>query len=366
MLAGVVRPLPSFTLLVRENASTGRAAWSVATTGTRRTRPFKLSTLQYPSKREIQPAWLTTRRRRLSVSATAGDVETTRGGRLTVFESGSEDRKIWVRDNEKRCVAPVGDAWSVSDLADCLESDLGLKGPISFSNNADTLASVALSRPEGITITLGNGQACNLSLSNVQNRSNPELVDLGSELELLCAKQNLLRAIEAHQSVAISRNEFETEFASEIVRLTSISHENTDAVLKTLSAAGVVALDAKFERVIIHPKIWLQLAERFEDRAPFKPAPSPSLNHVKRNEEEEDAVHSSPLAAPLRWGITTSVVGLYSYLFYLTYSYLSWDIVEPITFFVASGLSLMGYFWWLLTSSDLSYSSVLRFFLKRK
>eukprot|EP01138_Halocafeteria_seosinensis_P007718 gb/GECG01007886.1/.p1 GENE.gb/GECG01007886.1/~~gb/GECG01007886.1/.p1 ORF type:complete len:437 (+),score=58.76 gb/GECG01007886.1/:1-1311(+) len=43
---------------------------------------------------------------------------------------------------------------------------------------------------------------------------------------------------------------------------------------------------------------------------------------------------------------------------YLTFEYLSWDIMEPVTYFTASGIAIFGYWWWLFTNTDFRYEAI--------
>mmetsp|Transcript_26581 Transcript_26581/g.42599 ORF Transcript_26581/g.42599 Transcript_26581/m.42599 type:complete len:282 (+) Transcript_26581:240-1085(+) len=62
----------------------------------------------------------------------------------------------------------------------------------------------------------------------------------------------------------------------------------------------------------------------------------------------------------VRWAMLAGVTTVQGVLFYMTFFYLSWDIVEPITYFVGSTTNLLALLWYIKTSSSLSYGSVLR------
>lgn len=48
---------------------------------------------------------------------------------------------------------------------------------------------------------------------------------------------------------------------------------------------------------------------------------------------------------------------------WLTFEYLSWDIVEPITYFTGVGFSIAAYFWWLYSSKRLRFETFTRFII---
>mmetsp|Transcript_19598 Transcript_19598/g.32233 ORF Transcript_19598/g.32233 Transcript_19598/m.32233 type:complete len:310 (+) Transcript_19598:1163-2092(+) len=65
-----------------------------------------------------------------------------------------------------------------------------------------------------------------------------------------------------------------------------------------------------------------------------------------------------PRLRAVRWGLATGVLSVSGALFYLTFFFLSWDIIEPITYFVGSSVTITGYFWWLCFHSDLGLSTI--------
>lgn len=51
----------------------------------------------------------------------------------------------------------------------------------------------------------------------------------------------------------------------------------------------------------------------------------------------------------------TAGVGFYAYL---TFDYLSWDIMEPVTYFTGEAVVLLAYFWWLATNTEFEYEAM--------
>lgn len=102
------------------------------------------------------------------------------------------------------------------------------------------------------------------------------------------------------------------------------------------------------------------------------------LLKAERLEEEKNAVRRE-LAPTLRlkenldsqarvtvsrcmWGLSALVVSGAGGYWYLSYVYLSWDIMEPVTFFTALGVSTLSYAWWMFTNKDLQHSNIFDFF----
>ena len=50
-----------------------------------------------------------------------------------------------------------------------------------------------------------------------------------------------------------------------------------------------------------------------------------------------------------RWGGAVGLLGGVAYLWRLTYYELSWDIMEPVTYFIGSSFAIVAYFWWLMS-----------------
>lgn len=102
------------------------------------------------------------------------------------------------------------------------------------------------------------------------------------------------------------------------------------------------------------------------------------LQQARRIEGEKEAVRRE-LAPTLRlkenldsqakvtvsrcmWGLSAVVVSGAGGYWYLSYCYLSWDIMEPVTFFTALGVSTLSYAWWMFTNKDLQHSNIFDFF----
>ncbi|CAB1114232.1 unnamed protein product [Ectocarpus sp. CCAP 1310/34] len=102
------------------------------------------------------------------------------------------------------------------------------------------------------------------------------------------------------------------------------------------------------------------------------------LLQAERLEEQKNAVRRE-LAPTLRlkenlesqarvtvsrcmWGLSALVVSGAGGYWYLSYVYLSWDIMEPVTFFTALGVSTLSYAWWMFTNKDLQHSNIFDFF----
>lgn len=57
--------------------------------------------------------------------------------------------------------------------------------------------------------------------------------------------------------------------------------------------------------------------------------------------------------------------GAYVVLWDLTYNSLSWDIMEPVTYFLATGIGMGSMLWWLLTNIEYEYTNVIDLLQKR-
>jgi hypothetical protein len=44
--------------------------------------------------------------------------------------------------------------------------------------------------------------------------------------------------------------------------------------------------------------------------------------------------------------------------YWLTYIYLSWDLMEPVTYFTFNFFSVVAYFWWFRTNTNYSYPAL--------
>jgi len=132
---------------------------------------------------------------------------------------------------------------------------------------------------------------------------------------------------------------------SELEKVSPIGKTDLNAYLQSLHDTGIVFWDKSRDLILVRP---YNAYDYMEKRMT-------SSSHSKKENS----------AGAVRWGIAASVLGGSGFLFYLTYFYLSWDIVEPITFFVGSSLSIVGYFWWLFTETPLQYNRILRIALQR-
>ncbi|CAM9710798.1 unnamed protein product [Ectocarpus sp. 12 AP-2014] len=99
-------------------------------------------------------------------------------------------------------------------------------------------------------------------------------------------------------------------------------------------------------------------AERLEEE---KNAVRRELDPTLRLKENLDS-QARVTVSRCMWGLSALVVSGAGGYWYLSYVYLSWDIMEPVTFFTALGVSTLSYAWWMFTNKDLQHSNIFDFF----
>lgn len=57
-------------------------------------------------------------------------------------------------------------------------------------------------------------------------------------------------------------------------------------------------------------------------------------------------------------GVLVSYSGMMGFMVTMTYSVLSWDIIEPVTWALGQGAVISGYAWWLLTRKELEFENM--------
>lgn len=63
------------------------------------------------------------------------------------------------------------------------------------------------------------------------------------------------------------------------------------------------------------------------------------------------------------FGGLTGVFGLY---LYLTYVELSWDIMEPVSYFTGGAVVTLAYAWWCATKKEYEYENIYQHFLQKR
>ncbi|KAK4741131.1 hypothetical protein SAY87_024719 [Trapa incisa] len=140
------------------------------------------------------------------------------------------------------------------------------------------------------------------------------------------------------------------------------------AFARVLDEAGIILLFR--DKVYLHPDKIVDLVRK---AVPLPLALTPEddpireeLKKLQAMKQEIDALAHKQVRCIL-WsglGFTVLHIGL---LFRLTFWDLSWDIMEPITFFCASAGLVIGYAYFLFTSRDPSYEDVMqRLFCSRQ
>mmetsp|Transcript_18801 Transcript_18801/g.22934 ORF Transcript_18801/g.22934 Transcript_18801/m.22934 type:complete len:433 (-) Transcript_18801:179-1477(-) len=88
------------------------------------------------------------------------------------------------------------------------------------------------------------------------------------------------------------------------------------------------------------------------------------LHELEANKEKAEMLARKRADQYFNAGLIISVTGV-SILFYSTFFYLSWDIVEPVTFFISYGFSIAGYFWWFLSGTQPKYGAIHQHLFRR-
>ncbi|GLJ37094.1 hypothetical protein SUGI_0751820 [Cryptomeria japonica] len=144
------------------------------------------------------------------------------------------------------------------------------------------------------------------------------------------------------------------------------SDEEAEDFAKALDAAGVILIFRN--KVYLHPE---KVAELVMNAVPLALAPEDDhrkqeLEKLQKEKEEIDRIARRHVRIVLWTGLCC--LSMQTALFFrLTFWELSWDVMEPIAFFVTTGGLLLGYMYFLITSRDPSYQDVMtRLFLSKQ
>ncbi|PIN14657.1 hypothetical protein CDL12_12714 [Handroanthus impetiginosus] len=144
------------------------------------------------------------------------------------------------------------------------------------------------------------------------------------------------------------------------------SGDEATAFARVLDEAGVVLLFR--DKVYLHPDKVVDLVRRAVplELLPEEDPCKDELKKLQEKKEEIDTFAHKQVRRILWTGLGLSVVqvGLF---FRLTFWEFSWDVMEPIAFFMTTTGIVIGYAYFLFTSRDPSYQDLLkRLFLSRQ
>jgi hypothetical protein len=162
----------------------------------------------------------------------------------------------------------------------------------------------------------------------------------------------------------------------------AIPNESIATVASDLHRVGVIlhfSRDPNLKNVV-----YLRPEEIIEDLFRMRGLESPLQQHTKNKiafmMEKLEAARAdlAPLEAlrrsleeradarvtGLMWGVTGGVTAGALYYFYLVYVAVGWDVMEPVTYFTAAGISTLGYAWWMVTNHDHEHAGMRDYFHK--
>lgn len=145
----------------------------------------------------------------------------------------------------------------------------------------------------------------------------------------------------------------------------AITDAEAEELVKNLDEAGVVLIFRN--RVFLEPD---KVADLLAKTMPFYLAAAndprtEELAKLQREKEEIDKIAHKQVRRML-WG-ALGAFSVQSLIFFrLTFWDLSWDVMEPITFFVTSSSLLAGFFFFVMTQRDPSYQDLMRTLLSNK
>eukprot|EP00250_Pteridium_aquilinum_P024802 c29627_g1_i1 orf=407-1351(+) len=138
-----------------------------------------------------------------------------------------------------------------------------------------------------------------------------------------------------------------------------------EEVTKNLDEAGVVLIFRN--RVFLQPE---RVAELLSKTMPSHLAPEndPRIEELDALQREKDEIEKIAHRQVKRmlWGAFGAFSFQSAVFFRLTFWDLSWDVMEPITFFVTSSSLLAGFFFFVITHRDPSYHDLMNTLLMNK
>lgn len=144
------------------------------------------------------------------------------------------------------------------------------------------------------------------------------------------------------------------------------SRDEAIAFASVLDEAGVVLLFR--DKVYLHPEKVVDLIRRAVPLA-LTPEDDPARDELRRLVEEKEKIDvlAHKQVRRILWiglGLGVVQVGLF---FRLTFWEFSWDVMEPIAFFVTATSIVVGYAYFLFTARDPTYQDLMkRLFLSRQ
>ncbi|CAM9381088.1 unnamed protein product, partial [Laminaria digitata] len=120
-------------------------------------------------------------------------------------------------------------------------------------------------------------------------------------------------------------------------------------------------LEHFFAKYSLESPLRQYLLKKAEGLEAEKAAVRRELDPTLRLKETLDE-HARRTVSMCMWGVSGAVVSGAGFYWYLSYVYLSWDIMEPVTFFTALGVSTLSYAWWMFTNKEYQYSNMFEFF----
>ncbi|CAF2260247.1 hypothetical protein BRARA_H02812 [Brassica rapa] len=144
------------------------------------------------------------------------------------------------------------------------------------------------------------------------------------------------------------------------------SPNEAHVLARVLDDAGVVLIFR--DKVYLHPDKVVDLIRRVfpTDETPEEAQIKDEFNKMRTMKEEIDVLAHRQVRKILWCGLATAIVQI-SLFVRLTFWEFSWDVMEPITFFATATSIILGYAYFLITSSDPTYQDLMkRLFLSRQ
>ncbi|XP_013603405.1 PREDICTED: calcium uniporter protein 6, mitochondrial-like [Brassica oleracea var. oleracea] len=144
------------------------------------------------------------------------------------------------------------------------------------------------------------------------------------------------------------------------------SPDEAQVFARVLDDAGVVLIFR--DKVYLHPDKVVDLIRRVfpTDETPEEAQIKEEFNKMRTMKEEIDVLAHRQVRKILWFGLATAIVQI-SLFVRLTFWEFSWDVMEPITFFATATSIILGYAYFLITSSDPTYQDLMkRLFLSRQ
>ncbi|CAN7134507.1 unnamed protein product [Brassica rapa subsp. narinosa] len=144
------------------------------------------------------------------------------------------------------------------------------------------------------------------------------------------------------------------------------SPNEAHVLARVLDDAGVVLIFR--DKVYLHPDKVVDLIRRVfpTDETPEEAQIKDEFNKMRNMKEEIDVLAHRQVRKILWCGLATAIVQI-SLFVRLTFWEFSWDVMEPITFFATATSIILGYAYFLITSSDPTYQDLMkRLFLSRQ